>query len=183
MGGAGFAVVNHDDIAEAMKSDSAASTKQQPHKSTKPNPAAKPAKPAPRPATWNAEQMRNATIIVRVGKQEGMSERAWVIALATAMQESTLHNYGHLGSRNDHDSLGLFQQRPSQGWGSPAQVQNPEYAARAFYRKLKRVRGWENMRLTVAAQRVQNSAYPEAYQKWEDDAARLVRFLVTNRVV
>src|SRR5205814_7932675 len=68
------------------------------------------------------EQTHNAAIIIAVGQQMKVPPRGWVIAIATAMQESTLHNYGNLGSHNDHDSLGLFQQRPSQGWGTPAQI-------------------------------------------------------------
>lgn len=90
------------------------------------------------------------------------------------MQESTLHNYGNLGDRNDHDSLGLFQQRPSQGWGTPAQVTNPVHAATSFYQHLLRITGWQTMPLTQAAQAVQRSAYPDAYAKWEQAADTLV---------
>ena len=84
-----------------------------------------------------------------------MARYGWVVAVATAMQESGLRNLGHLGDRNDHDSLGLFQLRPSQGWGTPAQALNPTYAATAFYVTLLRVPGWESMPLTEAAQAVQ----------------------------
>ena len=104
-----------------------------------------------------------------------MPERGGIVALATAMQESSLRNLGHLGAKNDHDSLGLFQQRPSMGWGTPAQVTDPVFAATAFYLALKRVRGWESMAITVAAQRVQRSAFPNAYAKWEGDATPLAK--------
>ena len=90
------------------------------------------------------------------------------------MQESSLHNYGNLGARNDHDSLGLFQQRPSQGWGTPAQILNPAHAATSFYQHLLRVHGWQTLPLTQAAQAVQRSAFPTAYAKWEQPATTLV---------
>jgi len=97
--------------------------------------------------------------------------------VATALQESYLRNLGDLGPRNDHDSLGLFQQRPSQGWGTPEQIMNPEYAAGRFYEKLLGVDGWQAMALTTAAQRVQRSAYPDAYAKHEPLAAQIVNLL------
>lgn len=120
------------------------------------------------------EQMRNAQTIIEVGCELGISPRGWVIAIATAVQESKLYNRGHLGERNDHDSLGLFQQRPSQGWGTPKQVTDPRHAAREFYQKLQTISGWAKMRLTDAAQKVQRSAYPDAYQQWESVAADVV---------
>jgi cell wall-associated NlpC family hydrolase len=85
-----------------------------------------------------------------------------------------LINLGDLGAANDTDSLGLFQQRPSQGWGTPAQIMNPDYAAGAFYTALRKVTGWETMPVTEAAQRVQRSAYPDAYSKHEARAAAIV---------
>lgn len=130
--------------------------------------------PAP-PNTWDSTQRENATTIVQVGLAMGIPERGLVIALATAMQESKLYNLGHLGANNDHDSLGLFQQRPSMGWGSEAQVTDPVYSATAFYLALQRVPGWESMELTVAAQSVQRSAFPNAYAKWETDATALTQ--------
>jgi murein DD-endopeptidase MepM/ murein hydrolase activator NlpD len=130
---------------------------------------------APGPAgSWDAEQTGNAVTIVRIGVQLAVPRRGWVIAVATAIQESRLRNLGHLGDRNDHDSLGLFQQRPSQGWGTPVQLTDPRYAATAFYRALQRVPGWENLPLTVAAQRVQRSAFPDAYARHEPAATGLV---------
>src|SRR5690349_13378619 len=105
--------------------------------------------------SWHADQSANAVTVVRVGAQLQVPRRGWVIAVATAIQESGLHNLGNLGDRNDHDSLGLFQQRPSQGWGTPAQLTDPVYAATAFYRALLRVPAWSTLPLTQAAQAVQ----------------------------
>jgi cell wall-associated NlpC family hydrolase len=106
--------------------------------------------------------------------------RGWVVAVATAMQESHLRNLPNLGSSNDHDSLGLFQQRPSQGWGTPAQILDPTYASTKFFTHLLAVKGWQSMPLTDAAQAVQRSAYPDAYAKWEPDATQLVGALVAD---
>jgi len=121
-----------------------------------------------------AEQIRNAKAIVKAGQQMKLPPRAWVIAVATACQESTLKNLGHLGAANDHDSQGLFQQRPSSGWGSPKQITNPNYASKAFYSALVKVPGWSKLPLTQAAQEVQVSAYPNHYAKWEKLAGDLV---------
>jgi hypothetical protein len=123
---------------------------------------------------WSDEQLANADTIVAVGARMQVPSYGWIIAVATAMQESSLRNLGHLGERNDHDSLGLFQQRPSQGWGTPEQVMDPVYAATRFYEKLRTVPGWEQMPLTQAAQAVQRSAYPDAYAKHEPAARTLV---------
>jgi hypothetical protein len=98
---------------------------------------------------------------------------AVVIALATAQQESGLRNLDY----GDRDSLGLFQQRPSMNWGTPAQVQDPEYAAGQFYDRLVGVQGWNTRRLTEVAQTVQRSAYPEAYQRHEAMAIDLTAAL------
>lgn len=129
---------------------------------------------------YGPEQIRNAAIIINVGADLKLPPRAWVIAVATAMQESTLHNYGNLGAANDHDSLGLFQQRPSAGWGTPAQVQDPVYASRKFYEKLQTVRNWDKLPLTKAAQKVQRSAYPNAYAKHEAVASIIVNQLANG---
>ncbi|HKS98219.1 MAG TPA: M23 family metallopeptidase [Rugosimonospora sp.] len=126
------------------------------------------------------EQIHNAAVIISVGQQMKVPPRGWVIAIATAMQESTLHNYGNLGAHNDHDSLGLFQQRPSQGWGTPAQVMDPVYASHKFYERLLQVAGWQNLPLTVAAQRVQRSAFPDAYAKHEPLATVVVNTLTNG---
>jgi hypothetical protein len=116
------------------------------------------------------EQRRNAAIIVEVGRRMQVPERGLWVALATAMQESTLRNLDY----GDRDSLGLFQQRPSQGWGTPAQIQDPEYSAGIFYERLLEVPGWESMPLWEAAQTVQRSAFPHAYSRWEEHAANLL---------
>src|SRR5690349_6329545 len=120
------------------------------------------------------EQLTNAKAIMDAGQKMHLPARAWVIAIATSMQESQLKNIGDLGSSNDHDSLGLFQQRPSSGWGTPEQLQDPHYAATAFYKGLIDVKGWNKLPLTDAAQAVQVSAYPDHYAKWEKVAGDIV---------
>lgn len=120
---------------------------------------------------WRADpQVRNAAIIVATGQHLNVPARGWVIAVATAMQESSLNNRPD----GDRDSVGLFQQRPSQGWGTPEQLHDPVYASTKFYQRLLTVNGWEQMPLTKAAQAVQRSAYPNAYAKYEQDAERVV---------
>jgi murein DD-endopeptidase MepM/ murein hydrolase activator NlpD len=123
------------------------------------------------------EQIANAAVIIAVGRELKVPGRGLVVAIATAMQESTLHNYTRAV---DHDSLGLFQQRPKMGWGSPAQVTDPRYAAGKFYERLAGIAGWQDMRVTDAAQRVQRSAFPNAYQKWEHLAVGLVAKLAQD---
>ncbi|MER7695095.1 hypothetical protein [Streptomyces sp. NPDC096095] len=118
-------------------------------------------------------QAVNAATISAVGTTRGMPERAVTIALATALQESTLRNIDY----GDRDSLGLFQQRPSQGWGTPAQLMDPVYSAGEFYDHLAEVPGYSRLPLTVAAQRVQRSGFPQAYAKHEPDAALLAAAL------
>ncbi|WP_306189471.1 heavy metal transporter [Streptomyces sp. MK5] len=122
---------------------------------------------------FTPEQAVNAATIAAVGTGRGMPERAVTIALATALQESGLHNIGH----GDRDSLGLFQQRPSQGWGTPKQIMEPTYAAGVFYEHLAKVPGYTRLPLTVAAQRVQRSGFPQAYAKHEPDATLLAAAL------
>jgi murein DD-endopeptidase MepM/ murein hydrolase activator NlpD len=119
-------------------------------------------------------QIRNAAIIIQVGQSLTVPPRGWVIGIATAIQESDLTNLPNLGVNNDHDSIGLFQQRPSQGWGSPQQLADPAYQARKFFEKLVTVPNWQTIPLTVAAQSVQRSAYPDAYAKHEPLASRIV---------
>lgn len=120
-----------------------------------------------------AEQAVNAAAISSVGISRGMPERAVTIALATALQESALRNLRH----GDRDSLGLFQQRPSQGWGTERQILDPEYSAGRFYQHLTEVPGYSRLPLTVAAQRVQKSGFPQAYAKHEPDASLLASAL------
>lgn len=120
-------------------------------------------------ASLTDEQRRNAATIVATARDLGAPPRAGIVALATAMQESTLRNLDY----GDRDSLGLFQQRPSQGWGSPSQVTDPVYATTQFINHLLAVPGWASLPVTVAAQTVQRSAFPQAYAKWEGLAAQL----------
>ena len=128
---------------------------------------------------WSDEQLRNAAIIYKVGRDMGLGTRDIQIGLITALVESNLINVNY----GDRDSLGLFQQRPSQGWGTPAQVQDPVYAAGKFYDGLVRVPGWDTRRLTEAADAVQRSAFPEAYQKHEGLAVELVSALDLDAVL
>lgn len=125
-------------------------------------------------AGLDEEQAGNAAVIIAVGRDLGVPPRGWVIAIATALQESSLRNLPHLGADNDHDSLGLFQQRPSMGWGTPDQIQDPVYAATAFYQALLQVPDWHLLPLTEAAQAVQRSAFPDAYARHEQQAAQIV---------
>ncbi|MEV0262707.1 hypothetical protein AB0I49_15345 [Streptomyces sp. NPDC050617] len=119
------------------------------------------------------EQAANAATIEAVGSARRLPERAVTIALATAMQESGLRNIKH----GDRDSVGLFQQRPSQGWGTARQITDPVYSAGKFYDDLVDVDGYERLPLTVAAQAVQHSAFPEAYEKHAADATLLAAAL------
>ncbi|CAL9298058.1 hypothetical protein SUDANB51_05358 [Streptomyces sp. enrichment culture] len=122
---------------------------------------------------FTPEQAVNAATITAVGTARGLPERAVTIALATALQESSLRNIDH----GDRDSLGLFQQRPSQGWGTPKEIMDPTYSAGEFYEHLVKVPGYTRLPLTVAAQRVQRSGFPQAYAKHEPDAALLAAAL------
>jgi hypothetical protein len=128
--------------------------------------------------TLTTEQAANAATIAAVARVRGLPERAVVIALATAQQESRLRNLPY----GDRDSLGLFQQRPSQGWGTPAQVQDPVYAANRFYDGLVQVPDWRSGRLTSVADAVQRSAFPEAYQQHEEMAEELAGALSSDDV-
>ncbi|MGO4582409.1 hypothetical protein AB4Z38_00760 [Arthrobacter sp. 2RAF6] len=112
------------------------------------------------------DQAANAALITAIAVQRGLPPRAATIAVATAMQESKLRNIGH-GDEVGPDSRGLFQQRPSQGWGTEAEVMDPVYATNAFYDHLVKVPGYETMAITDAAQAVQHSAYPQAYAQQE----------------
>nr|WP_242864529.1 LysM peptidoglycan-binding domain-containing protein [Microbacterium testaceum] len=125
----------------------------------------------------DAEQSENARLIIRIGRELGVSDRGILIALGTAMQESWLRNLDW----GDRDSLGLFQQRPSTGWGTPDQILDRERSTRVFYggpadpngsdtRGLLDIPGWENLPYADAAQAVQISAYPDRYAQWEQPA-------------
>ena len=121
----------------------------------------------------DVEQAENASLITAVAIRRGMPARAASIALATAYQESKLSNIDY----GDRDSVGLFQQRPSQGWGSVAQLTDPVYATNAFYDALVKVADYETMPITQAAQKVQRSAFPDAYGAHEIDARALASVL------
>jgi TP901 family phage tail tape measure protein len=117
-----------------------------------------------------AEQMKNAATIIGVGKNMGATQNDLIVSIMTAMQESTLHNLDY----GDRDSLGLFQQRPSQGWGTAEQIRTPSYAARKFFDGLLAMKGRHKLPLWEQAQRVQRSALPMAYAKWEQMARGVV---------
>ncbi|MEY9963254.1 hypothetical protein ABIA33_001287 [Streptacidiphilus sp. MAP12-16] len=125
----------------------------------------------------SVQQMDNAGTIAAVALSRNLPERAVTISLATAMQESRLQNL----AQGDRDSIGLFQQRPSQGWGTPAQIGDPVYSTNKFLDKLVRIDGYAQLPLTVAAQDVQHSGFPDAYAAHEADAKTLSGAL-TGRV-
>lgn len=130
-------------------------------------------------SNWDTEQLDIAGTILDVGVAKAVPRWGWVVGIATAMQESGLRNLPHLGNRNDHDSIGVFQQRPSQGWGTVEQLSRPAYQAGKFFDKLLTVPDWQSMPLTQAAQTVQASAFPDAYAKWSDDALNLVEHVIS----
>lgn len=140
---------------------------------------------------YGSDQIRNAAIIVAVGQEMEVPSRGWIIAIATAMQESGLKNLANPahpssmelsdeGVGYDHDSVGLFQQRPASGWGTVEELMNPAVAAEKFYDKLLTIDGWENMALTDAAQAVQVSAFPDAYAKHQPTAIDIVNTLTNG---
>lgn len=151
---------------------------------------------------YSAAQRSRAFSIIRTGSAMHVPARGWVIAIATALQESGLKVYAndnpayplvvehsmalpHDAVGHDHDSVGLFQQRPSPpegegGWGNVRQLMDPATSARKFYRALTAIRGWQRLPVTVAAQMVQRSAFPDAYAKWEADATAIVNTLANG---
>ncbi|RKR91417.1 hypothetical protein BDK92_5813 [Micromonospora pisi] len=163
-------------------------------------PAAAPApeQPAPPPAPpvdpgpvagLSGVQMDNAKAIVRTGHDMGMPRRALIIGVATAMQESNLLNlandalpeslnHPHQGTGWDHDSVGLFQQRTSSGWGPVDKLMDPAYATAQFFNALRRIPGWQQMALTDAAQAVQVSAFPGYYAQHEGAATEVVDAII-----
>lgn len=130
-------------------------------------------------ADLDDEQEANAVTIIETGKELGFDENGWAVALATAMQEAKLYNaaseavpesFEYTDSQvtySDHDSVGLFQQRTSMGWGSVEELMDPATSASKFYNTLADVDGWEGMSIASAAQAVQVSAYPDYYAQWE----------------
>lgn len=143
-------------------------------------------KEQPKPvAGLTQSQMNNAVKIVRVGGSLDVSEKGQAVAIATAMQESKLKvlashavpesgQYDNEGFGADMDSVGLFQQRPSMGWGTVEQCMDVKYSSTTFYKRLKQVSGWDDMSIAQAAQSVQASAFPDAYAQWEDLAHEVV---------
>jgi hypothetical protein len=159
-------------------------------KATRKPDAAPTSRRPPQPVTGlNQTQMNNAAVIVQVARERDLPRRAMLIAMITGIQESSLRNLANTtvpqsldrpneGSGENFDSLGVFQQRPSQGWGSVAELMNPRYAAGAFYERLLKVSDWETLSLGDAAQAVQRSAVPDAYADHEDRAATIVDALL-----
>ncbi|QGN33451.1 hypothetical protein [Microlunatus sp. Gsoil 973] len=128
---------------------------------------------AGRSVAVDTEQVQNAAIIAGVSVRRGLAPRAASIALTTAYQESNLRNLDH----GDRDSVGLFQQRPSMGWGSRKKLMNPVYATNRFYDALIKIHGWENADITRIAQQIQISGYPDAYRDHESDGRVLASVL------
>lgn len=119
------------------------------------------------------DQGRNAALIAAIGVNRGLPARAVSIALAAAYQESKIRNLNH----GDRDSLGLFQQRTSQGWGTEAQIRDEHYSINKFFEALEKIDGYQTMRITEAAQKVQRSGFPEAYEAHAPDARALASAL------
>jgi hypothetical protein len=143
----------------------------------------------PKPvAGLNQAQTNNAYIIVEVGRQMKLPKRAHMIAIATALQETRLRNMAndsvpaslklkHEGVGSNFDSVGLFQQRPSQGWGTVAQLMDPAQASARFYARLLKVSNWQDLSITAAAQAVQRSGFPGAYAQHAESAEKIVAAL------
>ena len=127
--------------------------------------------------TLTHEQTANAAVIVAASYKAELPERAAIIALATAWQESGLRNLDY----GDRDSIGLFQQRPSYGWGTEAEIMDPWFASAAFYEELVKFSDWESVDINDMAQKVQRSGFPEAYRKHEDNAIALAGSLRGSR--
>ncbi|HEY3503223.1 MAG TPA: M23 family metallopeptidase [Actinocatenispora sp.] len=156
----------------------------------------------PQVSGFTQVQETRAYAIIAAGQKLKVPPRGWVVAIATALQESSLHVYAndnptyplvvahsmalpHDTVGHDHDSVGLFQQRPSApegagGWGTVKELMDPATSATKFYKKLVSLPGWEQLPVTIAAQLVQNSAFPDAYAKWESDATNIVNTLTNG---
>ncbi len=127
-------------------------------------------------ATLDLEQAEHASLMAAIAKRRGLPARAVTIAVATAYQESKMRNIDY----GDRDSLGLFQQRPSQGWGTPEQIMEPRYAINRFYDGLEKIDGYRTMSITEAAQAVQRSGFPEAYADHEAYGRAIASALTGN---
>ncbi|OLT42513.1 hypothetical protein BJF85_22610 [Saccharomonospora sp. CUA-673] len=123
--------------------------------------------------TLEGEQREIVQLIIRMGQEREISPRAWQIAIQAGMTESRLRNLDY----GDRDSLGIFQMRPSMGWGTPEQVTDPPYQVNKFYDVLEEIPDWEQMRPGEAAQAVERSAFPDRYHEWEPMAVHLVQNL------
>ncbi|WP_068424843.1 M23 family metallopeptidase [Janibacter terrae] len=140
---------------------------------------------SPKGLGLSQEQADNAAKIIAVAKRLKVSTRGQVVAIATALQESSLRNLDH----GDRDSLGLYQQRPSQGWGSASEIQDVVQSTEAFFGRathtdnpgLLDVQGWQKMPITVAAQAVQGSAFPAAYAQQESTSVAIVEAASSDR--
>lgn len=125
---------------------------------------------AVRVSDLDTEQRAIVEQIIAIGKQRRLPPRAWQIAIQAGMTESRLHNLPY----GDRDSLGIFQMRPSQGWGSAAQVTDPIYEINKFYDKMLMVPGWETQRPGDSAQDIERSAFPARYHQWEPLAVNVI---------
>jgi hypothetical protein len=123
--------------------------------------------------TMDPDQLLNASTIADLAMRRGLPQQAVIVALATAMQESKLTNIDY----GDRDSIGLFQQRPSEGWGTKEQLIDPIYAAGKFFDALVKVSGWQDLPVAAAAQAVQRSGFPDAYTSWQPRATALAAAL------
>lgn len=121
-------------------------------------------------AKLNEDQRQNVALIISIGKDRQLPPLAWQVAIQAGMTESGLRNLDY----GDRDSEGMFQMRPSMGWGTPAQVRDPHYAINKFYDVLLKVPNWEQQRPGESAQDVERSAFPDRYHKWEPMAAHLI---------
>jgi murein DD-endopeptidase MepM/ murein hydrolase activator NlpD len=170
--------------ASALAATKPAKASPSPPDASDSTPGAASATPPPTSVHWSAAQLANARIIADRGRAAHAGPDGVVVALMTAMQESSLTNLPY----GDRDSLGLFQQRPSAGWGTRDQILDPALASDAFYgvaahthnRGLLGVPGWQTLPLGVAAQAVQHSAYPTLYNRWEPDARALTQWLLSG---
>lgn len=124
-------------------------------------------------AQVDLEQGQWAALMAAIAQNRGLSPRATTIAIATSFQESKIHNIDY----GDRDSIGLFQQRPSQGWGTVEQIMDPHYSITKFYKALAKIKGFESMEITEAAQKVQRSGFPGAYAQHEADSRALASAL------
>ena len=183
------------DTARSVPDEVSRGYARSPANSAPPTPSAVPPPPPPPPpapprpvAGLDQAQMDNAAVVVGVGRKMGLPSRAHLIAVSTTLQESQLRNLANpavpdsLGLPNqgvgyDHDSLGLFQQRVSQSWGTVLQLMDPATASTLFYSRLVTVAGWQTMSVATAAQAVQRSAFPDAYGRQETRAQVIVAAL------